>query len=243
MKETKTQNSIDIPVAILAGGLATRMRPVSFSTPKSLIPVLGKPFLAYQLELLRTQGVRRIVLCVGHLGKQIEEYFGDGTAFGVKLEYSFDGPKLLGTGGALVQALPKLGDEFFVLYGDSYLPVELAPILESFKKSNKKGLMTVYHNKGMHDTSNIVFRSDRIVLYDKVAKPKEMEHIDYGLSIFKREVFEALDPNVLIDLADIMKRLADEGELAGFEIKERFYEVGSPQGLVELENYLSQRKP
>ena len=176
----------DIPVAILAGGLATRLRPVTEKIPKSLIPVAGKPFLAHQLELLRSRGVQRAVLCVGYLGEMIRRDFGDGEKFGVKLDYSFDGEKLLGTGGAIKRALPLLGDEFFVLYGDSYLPVEYAPIAEFFRRGGKLGCMTVYRNEGRYDTSNVVFRDGEILVYDKKNRLPEMRHIDYGLSLFKR---------------------------------------------------------
>ena len=158
---------LDIPVAILAGGLATRLRPITEKIPKSLVPVAGKPFLAHQLELLHARGIRHAVLCIGYLGEMIQRDFGDGAAFGVRLDYSFDGPKLLGTGGAIKRALPLLGDEFFVLYGDSYLPVAYRPIAEFFQRSGKLGLMTVYRNEGRYDTSNVVFRDGEIAVYDK----------------------------------------------------------------------------
>ena len=137
-----------IPIALLAGGLATRLRPITEKVPKVLVPVAGKPFLAHQLELLHKQGIRRVVLCLGHLGGVVVKEFGDGRDFGMQLDYSFDGPTLLGTGGALRLALPKLGERFFVLYGDSYLTCPFAPIAESFARSGKAGLMTVYRNEG-----------------------------------------------------------------------------------------------
>src|SRR5438876_1042545 len=148
---------VNLPVAILAGGLATRLRPITERIPKVLVPVAGKPFLAHQLELLRTQGLTRVVLCLGHLGERVRQVFGDGQAHGVTLQYSFDGPVLLGTGGALKQALPLLGENFFVLYGDSYLPIDFRPVGDSFERSGKLGLMTVYENQGRYDTSNVVF--------------------------------------------------------------------------------------
>ena len=158
---------LKIPVAILAGGLATRLRPVTEKIPKSLVPVAGKPFLAHQLELLRSRGICRAVLCVGYLGDMIQHDFGDGSAFGIQLDYSFDGPQLLGTGGAVKQALPLLGEEFFVLYGDSYLPVEYRSVAEFFRRSGKLGCMTVYRNEGRYDTSNVVFGDGEIAVYDK----------------------------------------------------------------------------
>src|SRR5579885_1938224 len=224
-----------IPVPILAGGLATRLRPITEKIPKSLVPVAGKPFLAHQLERLRRQGIRRVVLCVGHLGEMIQRQFGDGKQLGLELDYSFDGPMLLGTGGALQHALPKLGEEFFVLYGDSYLPIELAPVAEFFHRCGKQGLMTVYRNEDRYDASNVIFRNGEVVLYDKTARLPEMWHIDYGLSLFKAGVIEKHPAAPPFDLAEVMQRLIGEKQLAGYEVAERFYEIGSPAGLAELE--------
>jgi NDP-sugar pyrophosphorylase family protein len=232
----------DIPVAILAGGLATRLRPITEKIPKSLILVAGKPFLAHQLELLQARGLRHAVLCIGHLGEMIQREFGDGSACGLKLDYSFDGPKLLGTGGAIKRALPLLGKEFFVLYGDSYLPLPYAPIVDFFHRSGKLGLMTVYRNEGKYDTSNVVFRDGEIVVYDKQAKSPEMRHIDYGLSLFQASVFEAYTADRVFDLAEVMGKLVRERQLAGYEVRERFYEIGSPAGLTELEELLTAKK-
>lgn len=227
--------SLEIPVAILAGGLATRLRPITEKIPKSLVPVAGKPFLAHQLELLRSRGIRHAVLCIGYLGEMIRRDFGDGSAYGVKLDYSFDGPKLLGTGGAIKRALPMLGQEFFVLYGDSYLPIEYRPIAEFFRRSGKLGLMTVYRNEGLYDTSNVVFSDGEIKVYDKKNRSPEMRHIDYGLSLFKASVFDSYSAEKPFDLAEVMGKLVREKQLAGYEVRERFYEMGSPAGLNELE--------
>ncbi len=226
-----------IPVAILAGGLATRLRPITEKIPKSLVPVAGRPFLAHQLEMLHARGLRRAVLCIGFLGEMIQREFGD-KACGINLDYSFDGEKLLGTGGAIKRALPKLGGEFFVLYGDSYLPLDYAPVADFFHRSRKLGLMTVYRNEGKYDTSNVVFRNGEIVVYDKKLKSPEMKHIDYGLSLFKASVFEAYPADEKFDLAEVMGKLVREKQLAGYEVPERFYEMGSPAGLAELETLL-----
>ena len=231
----------DIPVAILAGGLATRLRPITEKIPKSLVLVAGKPFLAHQLELLHARGIRHAVLCIGYLGEMIQREFGDGRAFGVRLDYSFDGPKLLGTGGAIKRALPLLGDEFFVLYGDSYLPIEYRPVAEFFRHSGKLGLMTVYRNEGRYDTSNVVFHDGEIAVYDKKNRSPEMRHIDYGLSLFKSPVFESYSAGQPFDLAEVMGKLVREKQLAGFEVRERFYEMGSPAGLAELESLLQSK--
>lgn len=225
---------LDIPVAILAGGLATRLRPITEKIPKSLVPVAGKPFLTRQLELLHSRGIRHAVLCVGHLGEMIQRDFGN-EAFGLRLDYSFDGPKLLGTGGAIKRALPTLGPEFFVLYGDSYLPIEYRPIAEFFQHSGKLGCMTVYRNEGRYDTSNVVFADGEIKVYDKKARLPEMRHIDYGLSLFKAAAFDSYSAEQPFDLAEVMGKLVREKQLAGYEVKERFYEIGSPAGLAELE--------
>jgi NDP-sugar pyrophosphorylase family protein len=231
-----------IPVAILAGGLATRLRPITEKIPKSLVPVAGRPFLAHQLELLHARDIRRAVLCIGYLGEMIQKDFGN-EKFGVKLEYSFDGPKLLGTGGAIKRAVPLLGEEFFVLYGDSYLPIDYAPIADFFHRSGKQGLMTVFRNEGKFDTSNVVFTDGEIKVYDKKNKLPEMQHIDYGLSLFKASVFDAYAPDQVFDLAEVMGRLVREKQLAGFEVPERFYEIGSPAGLAELESLLTSKAP
>ena len=205
------------------------------------MPVAGKPFLAHQFELLHARGIRRVVLCIGHLGEMIQRDFGD-EAFGIKLDYSFDGEKLLGTGGAIKRALPKLGENFF-LYGDSYLPLEYAPVAEFFQRSGKLGLMTVYRNEGKFDTSNVVFADGEIVVYDKKLKLPEMQHIDYGLSLFKASVFDSYSADQTFDLAEVMGKLVREKQLAGYEVPERFYEMGSPAGLAELETLLQSKSP
>jgi NDP-sugar pyrophosphorylase family protein len=229
-----------ISVAILAGGLATRLRPITEKIPKSLVPVADRPFLSHQLDLLHARGIRRAVLCIGYLGEMIQKDFG-AEKFGVKLEYSFDGPKLLGTGGAIKRALTMLGKEFFVLYGDSYLPIEYTPIADFFHRSGKQGLMTVFRNEGKFDTSNVVFNDGEIKVYDKKNKVPEMHYIDYGLSMFKSSVFDAYAADQVFDLAEVMGRLVRKQQLAGFEVPERFYEIGSPAGLAELETLLKSK--
>jgi len=231
-----------MPVAILAGGLATRLRPMTEKVPKILLPVAGQPFLGHQLDLLRAQGITRVVLCLGYLGEMVADAFGDGKAHGIQLEYSFDGPKLLGTGGALKQALPKLGQEFFVIYGDSYLPTPLSPIAGFFERCGQPGLMTVYRNEGRYDTCNVVFAEGRIKIYDKSRRLPEMQYIDYGLSLFRSSVFDQYPADHPFDLSDVMRRLASEGGLAGFEVPDRFYEIGSHAGLAELDALLRNLK-
>lgn len=231
---------LDIPVAILAGGMATRLRPITEKIPKSLVPVAGKPFLTHQLELLHARGIRHAVLCVGHLGEMIQLDYGNET-LGVKLDYSFDGTKLLGTGGAIKRALPLLGPEFFVLYGDSYLPIEYRPIAEFFHASDKLGCMTVYRNEGKYDTSNVLFADGEIKVYDKKVRLPDMRHIDYGLSLFKAAAFEGYSSDQAFDLAEVMGKLLREKQLAGYEVTERFFEIGSPSGLAELDELLRRK--
>jgi len=231
----------DLPVALLAGGLATRLRPVTEKIPKLLVEVAGEPFFNHQLRLLKKAGLARVVLCVGHLGEMIVEQYGDGTKWGVQIEYSFDGPKLLGTGGALIRALPKLGDAFYVLYGDSYLPIDYLEVGRSFLSSGKLGLMTVFENREAYDASNVWFEEGRIKLYSKKEKPPQMRHIDYGLGVFRAAAFAGCPRAAVVDLAAVQTDLCTRGELAGYEVKERFYEIGSPAGLNELDQLLRKR--
>jgi len=228
-----------LPVAILAGGLATRLRPLTETLPKALVEIRGAPFLAHQLRLLRRNGINRVVLCVGYLGERIREFAGDGSAFDLRLDYSFDGPKLLGTAGALRQALPLLGDAFFVLYGDSYLPCNYAAAEEAFRASGKTALMTVFRNQGRWDYSNVEFSEGRIRAYDKTNRTPAMHHIDYGLAVVRREPFEALREGQRADLAEVYQDLLQRDQLAGFEVQERFYEIGSLEGIRGLEEFLS----
>lgn len=228
----------NIPVVILAGGLATRLLPITAKIPKALVEVAGEPFLAHQLRLLHRHGFRSAVLCIGYLGEMIQERFGDGAEYGVRLHYSFDGPVLLGTGGAIVQALPLLGPEFVLLYGDSYLLVDYSAVYEAFLQSGKPALMTVFENRDAWDRSNVIFENGEIVAYDKRVRDPRMRHIDYGLSVFRRSVFEGR-PAERSDLADVQTELSSRGELAGWLVTQRFFEIGSPSGLAELEQILS----
>lgn len=228
----------DFPVAILAGGLATRLRPITEKVPKLLVEVAGEPFFSHQLRLLKKNGLTKIVLCVSHLGDMIVGQYGDGAKWGVQIEYSFDGPKLLGTGGALIRALPKLGDAFYVLYGDSYLPIDYQAVGRSFLDSGKLGLMTVFENRGAYDASNVWFEDGRIRLYSKTEKPSQMRHIDYGLGVFRAAAFAGCPHDAVVDLATVQADLCRRGKLAGYEMPERFYEIGSPAGLKELNGLL-----
>jgi NDP-sugar pyrophosphorylase family protein len=231
----------DSSVAILAGGLATRLRPLTDAVPKALINVCGEPFLAHQIRLLRSQGIRRVVLCLGYLGEKIKKQFGDGTQYEMKIEYSFDGPKLLGTGGALKRALSLLPIEFFVLHGDSYLPINYSSVAKAFRDSGKSALMTVLRNENRWDTSNVNFDGKEIRRYDKKNPTKDMRYIDYGLGVLRTSVLASWPDSQPFDLADVYRDLAENEELAGFEVTQRFYEIGSKEGLAELETLLCNR--
>jgi NDP-sugar pyrophosphorylase family protein len=228
----------DWPVAILAGGLAKRLRPITGTIPKALVTIAGVPFLAHQLRLLHSAGLRRIIICAGYLGEMIEAEFGDGASFDLRIQYSFDGPRLLGTGGALKQALPLLGRRFFVLYGDSYLPIDYRKAALAFGSDDKKGLMTVYRNEGRWDASNVQFDAGQILGYDKERRTPEMHHIDYGLGILRAESLASWPDEEPFDLADVYRHLLSENQLSGHEVTERFYEIGSPEGLAELDAFL-----
>jgi NDP-sugar pyrophosphorylase family protein len=242
MDPKESRPAVDWPVAILAGGLATRLRPITEKIPKLLVEVAGEPFFSHQIRLLKASGLSYFVLCVGHLGEMIVDRYGDGSRWGVKIDYVFDGPKLLGTGGALIQALPKLGENFYVLYGDSYLPIDYQAVWEFFDRSRRLGLMTVYEKRERFDASNVWFEDGKIKLYDKVARVPQMHHIDYGLGVFRAAAFENYPVNKVVDLAEIQKSLVAREELAGYEVKERFYEVGSPAGLAELDQRLRRER-
>lgn len=230
------------PVAILAGGLSTRMRPVTERVPKALLQVAGKPFAVHQIELLRRNGITDLVFCVGHLGELIVEAIGDGAEFGVRVRYSFDGPRLLGTAGALVRALPYLGERFFTLYGDAYLDCDYAAVAARFDESGAPGLMTVFRNADRWDRSNVEFVDGCIVAYEKDQRSPRMEYIDYGLGMLTSAALRDYPPGQVLDLATVYQDLVAKHQLAGFEVPHRFYEVGSPAGLEETHRYLERSR-
>jgi MurNAc alpha-1-phosphate uridylyltransferase len=228
-----------LPVVILAGGFATRMKPITEKIPKSLIEVNGKPFISHQLDYLKSQGIQNIVLCIGHLGHMIESLIGDGKALGLNIQYSLDGDKLLGTGGAIKKALPLLGKDFFVLYGDSFLPIDYKNAEDAYVSSKKNALITVIKNNNQWDKSNVEFASGTLIEYNKHHPNERMHYIDYGLSILNQSIFDAYLENEPFDLSDLYHKLSLHNHLAGFETFDRFYEIGSQNGLKETEIYLS----
>jgi N-acetyl-alpha-D-muramate 1-phosphate uridylyltransferase len=231
---------VTLPIAILAGGLATRLRPLTESIPKSLLDIQGQPFVFRQLSCLARRGVRRVVLCLGFLGEMVREAVGDGSRWDMEVEYSFDGETLRGTAGALRAALPLLGRRFLVLYGDSYLECDYAAVEGAFLSGGTRGIMTVYENTDRWDRSNVQLRDGRIAIYDKKVHTPGMRHIDYGLGGLTEDALRG-EP-APADLAAVYQDLVARGELAAFEVKERFYEIGSPAGLEEMRRYFAEKE-
>ena len=237
---------MSLTVAVLAGGLATRLQPLAEKVPKILLDVAGRPFAEYQVELLKRQGITDVVFCLGHLGEQVSESLGDGRRWGMTFQFVSDGQRLAGTGGALLRALPLLGTAFFVMYGDSYLECDFSAIERTFRSSAKAGLMTVYRNEDRWDCSNVEFESGRILKYDKVNRNPAMHHIDYGLGIltpgafmpWRREVWQEQP----FDLASVYQELIGQDHLVGYEVRERFYEIGSLAGLRETREFLERHR-
>jgi len=232
-----------LPVVILAGGLATRLYPVTRKIPKSLIVIAGQHFIDHQLELLKEQGVTQVILCVGTFGEMIEAHVGDGSRFGLEIRYSYDGDVLLGTGGAIKNADGILPDEFMILYGDSYLDIDFEPIEQRFNEGRFPALMTVYLNRNTFDTSNIIMKDGKIIKYDKKFHDPAMEYIDYGLIAIREKVFDKYPANEPFDLSLVLSRLVDSGQVMGYEVTKRFYEIGSTSGIKETEEYIRTRRP
>jgi NDP-sugar pyrophosphorylase family protein len=228
------------PVIILAGGLATRLRPITEKIPKALVDVGKQPFIEHQLNLLKSHGIQEVIISTWYKGEMIRELVGDGKRYGINVQYVFDGDTPLGTGGAVRKALPLLDRPFFVLYGDSYLPCTYSDIQSHFDAHEQSGLMTVYRNEGKWDTSNVEMINGKILSYDKKKRTPRMEFIDYGLGLFKPEVFASLPKDQPIDLAEIYQELLINHDLLAYEVKQRFYEIGSFEGLRELDDLLTQ---
>jgi NDP-sugar pyrophosphorylase family protein len=227
-----------LPIAILAGGLATRLHPITQTIPKSLVEVAGKPFIHHQLKYLHEQGIKSVVLCIGYLGDMIEQFVDNGLRWDIDVKYSPDGPIPLGTGGALRQALPLLGEHFFILYGDSYLPIDFSNVEKNYLASGKKGLMTVLKNQNQWDMSNVEFDAGQVAEYNKTVIRPQMHYIDYGLSVLQSSVLQAYPAGKSFDLSKVYNHLSLAGDLAGYEVFERFYEIGSHQGIADTQAYL-----
>jgi MurNAc alpha-1-phosphate uridylyltransferase len=231
-----------LPIAILAGGLGTRLGRLTQSIPKCMVPINGVPFIDWQIQLLRSAGFEDFVFCISHLSDEIQNYLQDGSKFGIKISYSLDGEMQLGTGGALVKALPLLGSEFAVTYGDSYLPINYSNAELFFKQSSAPGMMSVFKNCGQFDVSNAELLADGFVNYKKGSNDSQMNYIDYGLMYFRAEAFGAVSRNQPMELAAICAHLSESKKLIGFEVFKRFYEIGSVKGIEELSSYLLESK-
>jgi MurNAc alpha-1-phosphate uridylyltransferase len=226
--------------AILSGGLATRLRPLTETIPKALVEVAGKPFIERQLTLLQRKGIRKVVLCLGYLGQQVEQLVEDGARWDLKVEYSYDGQELLGTAGALEKARGYLGDVFWVLYGDSYLDFDYRAVSDCFERENegKLGLMTVFANRNRWDKSNVIFENGKILKYDKSERSSDMDHIDYGATLLRATALDLI-PEKPYDLAHLYSQVVADGLMLGYEITQRFYEVGSHEGIQEANRYFA----
>ncbi len=224
---------------ILAGGLATRLGNLAKEKPKSMIRILDKPFLSYQLYNLANSGVRDVVLCVGHLGDQIENYFGNGHRFGLNIKYSYDGDKLLGTAGSLKKAGPLLGDPFVVMYGDSYLSLDFHALISNFTEYDKCAMMIVYKNHNQYDRSNVVVDFGLVKCYNKTETTEDMIYIDYGASVIRKSTLDLVPQNEVFSLEQLFCSLINEGQLLAYETQERFYEIGSQSGLNEFHDYMT----
>jgi len=226
------------PIAVLAGGLATRMRPLTEQLPKALLEVAGEPFVAHQLRLFAREGITEVKLLVGHCWEQIALFVGNGSSFGVRVDYVVDGPTLLGTGGAIRRALERLGPEFLVTYCDSWLDASYAPVVEAFHASGLPALMCVFRNENRWDASNVRFENGVIRSYSKKFQLPEMRHIDWGLGVLKASTVATRPMGKPWDLAELYEELSTSGRLAGYEMTRRFFEIGSFEGLAETNRLL-----
>jgi NDP-sugar pyrophosphorylase family protein len=231
------------PLAVLAGGLAKRMRPLTERVPKIMLPVAGEPFIAHQLRLFAGQGITDVKLLVGYCWQEIEAYAGDGRRFGVRLEYIVDGPGLLGTGGAIRHALDRLGPEFLVTYGDAWLETSYRAVVEAFRASGRPALICVYRNENRWDASNVLFENGSIRRYSKTRRLPEMQHIDWGLGMMAAAAVRARSSTAPWELSDLYEELSDTGRLAAYPVRQRFYEIGSMPGLEETNRRLSALLP
>ena len=230
-----------LSAVILTGGLATRLYPVTKTIPKALIPINVRPFIDHQLALLKENGVTQVVLCIGNLGNHIVEFVGDGSQWGMEVQYAYDGAVLLGTGGAIKKAAEILPDTFMILYGDSYLDINFEQVVQRFYADNLPVLMTIFHNQNSLDASNILINDGKIAKYNKINHDPAMEYIDYGLIVIRKEVFDPYPSYEPFDLSLVLSQSVDARQVASFEVEQRFYEIGSILGIKETEDYIRNR--
>lgn len=238
----------NIQVVVMMGGLGTRLKEYTADCPKPLVDVNGRAFFDYEFSLLLQAGFRKFLFCVGYRADMIMDHYGDGSEYGVRIDYSVDdiGPesKLLGTGGAIRKALDILDRDFMVTYADSFMDIDYGEVIYRYacaKASGCRSLMTLFHNFGKYDTSNVIYENGRLVLYDKKNLSDRMQYIDYGISMFERSLFEEYPEGVRFDLAEIQTGLSARGELEGLIVNKRFYEIGSPDSYKAFIDYAHER--
>ncbi|MDA4112345.1 MAG: sugar phosphate nucleotidyltransferase [Thaumarchaeota archaeon] len=227
---------------ILAGGLGTRLRPLTNTTPKPMVLVNGRPFLEYELKLLAKNGISDFVLCVGYLGEVIRDYFGSGEKLGISIQYSFDGEEPLGIAGALKRAEPILQDVFIVTYGDSYLRAEYAGAMKQFLRAGKLGMMLAYENHNRYGRSDLAIKDGFVTRYDKQHQTPDMVWINYGISILRRETLKSIPSDQKYDEEQFYGELIKKNELLAFVVKDRFFEIGTGPALKEFESFISGEK-
>jgi NDP-sugar pyrophosphorylase family protein len=227
-------------MVILAGGYARRLGSLTKDYPKCLIAINGRPFVDWQLDLLVKNGYSDFLFCLSYKSELVQDYLGDGSDRGIRIQYSLDGELQLGTGGAIQKALPELGSEFGVIYGDSYLPADYSKVEKYFLKSGCNALMTVYKNENLYDTSNVEFTGGKLIQYEKGKVDNKMKHIDYGVTFFRKAAFASWANHTVFDLSIVCNQMVKTKEILGFEVFDRFYEIGSLRGIEEFSLYLEE---
>lgn len=226
---------------ILAGGLGTRILPLTKELPKCLININNQAFLYYQLKWLKKHNITNIVICIGHLGQMIIDYAGNGDKFDLHIDYVDEGEELLGTAGALRLAYDqnKLEDKFLVLYGDSFLPIDFTDVYKSLSKY--PALMTIYKNQNKFDKSNVTKINDVIISYDKNSQDSTYNYIDYGLSVINKQAISGyIKPKCVQKLDMFFNQLSKQNLLKGYEVNKRFYEIGSFDGLNDFKELVNE---
>jgi NDP-sugar pyrophosphorylase family protein len=228
------------PIVVLVGGLGTRVAGITGpDRPKALLDVAGEPFLVRRLRELAAEGVPEAWLLVGHGAAVIGDVVGDGAGLGLAVRYVHDGPRLLGTGGAVRAALLHLPERFLLTYGDTFLPAALAPIVEAWDGSGRPALMTVLRNDDRWEPSNVAVADGLVVRYEKGASG--LTHIDYGMLAFERAVFDPYPVDDPFDLGIVLRDLIDRRELAAHEVHERFHDIGNPAAYEETARWAAGR--
>jgi NDP-sugar pyrophosphorylase family protein len=228
------------PIVILAGGIGSRLGLLTKKTPKALIRIENKPFIHYQLKQLSKQGFNEVLICAGYLSRQIKKFAGIGKKFNLKIKYSIEKKKLLGTAGAIRKALPLLNDNFFIIYGDTYLPIKFKNLQKIYIKKKAKALITIYKNKNKLDKSNVCFKKKNIY-YEKNSNKKNMNYIEYGVSILNKSIFNYKNLKKISDLSEVFNYLSKKKILKYAIVRKRFYEIGSVSGLLQTKKFFTKK--